>query len=140
MRRVIVVISVERRRAAGRELCAESTIQRLVVLAITHVHGLAGRREELRALMRATEDLVAGEPGCRLYRFTATLDDPDEYVHLQEWADEESWRAHQSSPAFRDYQRGLFDLLARPSDMQVRRGGETVNPAPSAPPDPRALG
>ena len=90
--------------------------------------------------MRATEDLVAGEPGCRLYRFTATLDDPDEYVHLQEWADEESWRAHQSSPAFRDYQRGLFDLLSRPSDMQVRRGGETVNPAPSAPPDPRSLG
>lgn len=88
--------------------------------------------------MRATEDLVAAEPGCRAYRFSATLEDADEYVHVQEWADEASWQAHQRSPAFRDYQRGLFDLLARPSDMRVYRG-DAVLPAPSAPPDPRAV-
>lgn len=89
--------------------------------------------------MRATETAVAAEPGCRLYRFAATLDDPDEYVHAQEWADEETWLAHQRSPAFRDYQQGLFDLLARPSDMEVYRVDTPVHPAPSAPPDPRAV-
>jgi quinol monooxygenase YgiN len=111
----------------------------LSVFAITRIHGIAGRREELRALMRATEALVAAEPGCRLYRFSAVLDDADEYLHVQEWADEATWAAHQRSVAFRDYQRGLFDLLARPSEMQVRRGGDVVAPAPSAPPDPRAV-
>jgi quinol monooxygenase YgiN len=109
------------------------------VLAITRVHGLAGRREALRELMRATEARVADEPGCRAYRFAATLDDPDEYLHVQEWESEDAFVAHQRSPAFRDYQRGLFELLARPSEMELHRGAETVVPEPSGPPDPRAV-
>ena len=108
------------------------------VLAITHIHGIAGRRDELRALMRATEAATASEPGCRLYRFAATLDDPDEYVHVQEWAGEAEWDAHQRSPAFREYQRSLFDLLARPSNMEIHRGARTTRPEPSGQLDPRA--
>ena len=108
------------------------------VVAITHIHGIAGRRSDLRALMADTEARTAAEPGCRLYRFAATLDDADEYVHVQEWADEQSWVAHQRWPAFRDYQRGLFDLLARPSEMTVHRPAEMTVPQPSPPPDPRS--
>ena len=107
------------------------------VLAITRIHGIAGRREDLRALMRDTEARVAEEPGCRMYRFAATLDDADEYVNVQEWEDEATFDAHQRSPAFREYQRGLFDLLARPSDMVLHRAGEMVRPGPSIM-DPRA--
>jgi quinol monooxygenase YgiN len=107
------------------------------VLAITRIHGVAGRRADLRELMRDTEARVATEPGCRAYRFTATLEDPDEYVNVQEWDDEAAFRAHQRSPAFRDYQRGLFGLLARPSEMDLHRVGETVRPEPSIM-DPRA--
>lgn len=109
------------------------------VLAITRIHGIAGRRDELRALMRETEAATAQEPGCRLYRFAATLDDPDEYVHVQEWADEAAWTAHQAAPAFRDYQQALFDLLARPSEMTIHQGGTVTRPTPSGPPDPRSL-
>jgi quinol monooxygenase YgiN len=109
------------------------------VLAITHIHGIAGRRSDLRALMRATEQRTAGEPGCRIYRFAATIEDPDEYVHVQEWADEGAWRAHQTSPAFRNYQQGLFDLLARPSDMTIHRSAQPITPEPSGPPDPRTV-
>jgi quinol monooxygenase YgiN len=108
------------------------------IIAITHIHGVAGRRDELRTLMRETEERTATEPGCRLYRFSATLDDPDEYLHVQEWSDDERFQTHQRSPAFRDYQQALFDLLARPSDMQIHRAANTVRPAPSAPPDPRS--
>jgi quinol monooxygenase YgiN len=107
------------------------------VLAITRIHGIAGRREDLRALMRDTEARVAEEPGCRMYRFAATLGDADEYVNVQEWEDEAAFDAHQRSPAFREYQRGLFDLLARPSDMVLHRAGGTVRPEPSIM-DPRA--
>ena len=109
------------------------------VVAITRIHGIAGRRDQLRALMRETEAATAAEPGCRLYRFTAALDDPDEYVHVQEWAGEEAWSAHQRSPVFANYQQALFELLARPSEMQIHRGGTTTRPAASGPPDPRAV-
>jgi quinol monooxygenase YgiN len=107
------------------------------VVAVTRIHGIAGRRSELRALMAATEARVEDEPGCRLYRFAATLDDPDEYLNVQEWADDAAFAAHQRSPGFRDYQRGLFDLLARPSEMTVHRAAQSTVPQPSAPPDPR---
>ena len=36
-----------------------------------------------------------------------------------------------------NYQRALFGLLARPSDMTVHRG-QAVIPEPSGPPDPRS--
>jgi quinol monooxygenase YgiN len=108
------------------------------VVAVTHIHGIAGRRRDLRELMRATEERVAAEPGCRLYRFAATLDDADEYVHVQEWASDAAFADHQRSPAFRAYQQALFDLLARPSEMRVHRALRTVTPEPSGPPDPRA--
>ena len=60
------------------------------VIAITQIHGIAGRRSDLRELMRTTERRTAAEPGCVLYRFTAALDQPDEYVHVQEWASEDA--------------------------------------------------
>ena len=107
------------------------------IVAVTEIHGIAGRRDELRALMRDTQARVALEPGCRQYRFAASVEDPDEYVHVQEWASEAAFADHQRSPAFREYQSGLFDLLARPSDMRVHRMSHTVAPQPSAPPDPR---
>lgn len=109
------------------------------VVAITRIHGIAGRRNELRELMLATEARVVAEPDCRLYRFAATLDDPDEYVHVQEWAADGAFVAHQRSPAFRDYQRTVFGLLARPSEMTVHRG-QAVIPQPSGQPDPRSAG
>jgi quinol monooxygenase YgiN len=108
------------------------------VVAVTRIHGIAGRRADLRELMRATEARVAAEPGCRLYRFAATLEDPDEYVHIQEWASDQAFADHQRSPAFQDYQRALFGLLARPSEMKVHRALETVSPEASGPGDPRA--
>jgi len=109
------------------------------VLAITRIHGIAGRRDELRALMQATERAVAQEPGCRTYRFAAMLDDADEYVNVQEWTDEAAWAAHQTAPAFRDYQQAVFDLLARPSEMEIHRGATRSRPEASGLPDPRAL-
>ena len=107
------------------------------VVAVTLIHGIAGRRQELREHMRRTEERVAGEAGCRVYRFAAGLDDPDEYVHVQEWASESAFAAHQRSAAFRAYQQGLFDLLARPSEMRVHRAPRTIVPEPSGPGDPR---
>jgi quinol monooxygenase YgiN len=109
------------------------------VVAITEIHGVAGRRDELRALMRATEERVVTEPGCLAYRFAATVEHPDEYLHVQEWTSEDAFAAHQRSPAFQAYQRDLFELLARPSDMRVHRAPRTIVPQPSAPPDPRGV-
>jgi quinol monooxygenase YgiN len=108
------------------------------VVAVTRIHGLAGSREQLRELMRATEERVSAEPGCLMYRFAATLEHPDEYLHVQEWASDQAFADHQRSPAFHAYQRALFGLLSRPSDVRVHRAPRTIVPEPSGPADPRA--
>jgi len=107
------------------------------LVAITSIHGLAGRRDDLRALMRETEQRVLAEPGCRAYRFTATLEDPDEYLHVQQWASEDAFAAHQRTLAFADYQQALFGMLARPSEMAIHRVASTTHPQSQAIPDPR---
>jgi quinol monooxygenase YgiN len=107
------------------------------VIAITSIYGVAGRRDELRTLMRETEARVVTEPGCHAYRFAATLEDADEYLHVQEWANEPAFEAHQRSDAFRAYRQKLFDLLAKPSDMTIHHAEQTVHPRPSGPMDPR---
>ena len=107
------------------------------VVAITRIHGIAGRRDELRALMLETEARVVTEPGCQAYRFAVTLDDGDEYIHVQEWADEATFAAHQRSDAFRAYQQKIFDLLAKPSEMTIHLADRTVHPRPTGVMDPR---
>jgi quinol monooxygenase YgiN len=59
-------------------------------------------------------------------------------VNVQEWASDGAFSDHQRSPAFRDYQHDLFDLLAQPSEMRVHRALATVRPEPRGPADPRA--
>ena len=108
------------------------------IVAVTEIHGIAGRRDELRELMRETQLRVSQEPGCRRYRFAASVEDPDEYLNVQEWASEAAFADHQRSPAFREYQSRLFELLARPSDMRVHRMSHAVAPQPSGPGDPRS--
>lgn len=107
------------------------------VVAITRIHGIAGRRDELRALMLDTQRRTPAEPGCLRYVFGIALGEADEYVHVQEWADAAAFAAHQRSGAFRDYQHGLVDLLARPSEMEVHHVSATIAPEPSGPMDPR---
>lgn len=108
------------------------------VIAITRIHGVAGRRGELRALMGDTEWRTSAEPGCLRYAFAVALGEADEYVHVQEWENEATFAAHQRSEAFRAYQHGLLDLLARPSEMELHHVSATVVPEPSGPMDPRA--
>jgi|SRR5215207_11571168 len=108
------------------------------LIAVTRIHGIAGRRDELRALMQDTQRRTSAEPGCIRYVFAATVGAADEYVNVQEWTDDSAFAAHQRSDAFRDYQHGLAELLARPSEMELHRVGPTVAPEPSGPMDPRS--
>jgi quinol monooxygenase YgiN len=107
------------------------------VVVVSTIHGTQARRDELRALMRETELAVAGEPGCRLYRFAATVDDPDEYLHVQEWADRAAMDGHFRGDAFASYQRRVGPLLGRPTEARLHEVARTAVPEDPAPLDPR---
>ena len=107
------------------------------VIAVAEMYGIAGRRDELAALLESFERQAADEPGCRRYVFATTIADPTHFLLVSEWHSEEALDAHYRSAAFTDFQLGLDGLLARPSELTVYSADEGVRPLNTRPMDPR---
>jgi quinol monooxygenase YgiN len=107
------------------------------VIAVGDMFGIAGRRDELRAVMARAEEDAATSPGCRRYVFSATLEDPDHVLLISEWETQGALDAHYRSAAFSAFQFGLEGLLARPSEMTVYTVADAVRPMDVRPMDPR---
>jgi quinol monooxygenase YgiN len=108
-------------------------------LLVAELHGLAGRREDLRALLDELADGARGEPGCAGFR-VLTAEEPGEFVLLSGWDDERALSAHYSTPHYRRYREQVGPLLARPSDVVVHRVAATIRALDPNPPDPGELG
>jgi quinol monooxygenase YgiN len=109
----------------------------MTVIAVADMFGITAARDELTALMEGIERQAAGHPGCRRYTFAATLADPDQFVLVSEWEDQEALDAHYRSQAFTEFQFALDGLLARPSELTVYSAEAAVRPLNSQPMDPR---
>ena len=107
------------------------------ILVIADTFGIAGRREELVAVLAGAARDAAGQDGCLRYAVAATLSDPDHYVTVSEWRDQAAVDAHYAAPAFTTFQMALDGLLARPSETTIYDVAGTVRPLPSGPMDPR---
>jgi quinol monooxygenase YgiN len=108
-------------------------------LLVAELHGLAGRRRELRALL---DELAAGagdEPGCLSFRVLAA-EEPGELVLISAWSSEDALRAHYATPHYLRYREQVGPLLARPSDVVLHRIATTVRALDPNPPDPGELG
>jgi quinol monooxygenase YgiN len=105
------------------------------LIVVAEVHGLAGSRDELRALLNDVADGARGEPGCVSFRVFAD-DDPDEFVMLESWLSEDALRGHYDGPHYRHYRENVGLLLARPSDVVIHHLAGTVRALDPNPPDP----
>jgi quinol monooxygenase YgiN len=109
----------------------------MTVIAVGRVHGVAAGRAQLIDLLRRTAAAARAEPGCRAYDVAEVLDGADEFVVVHEWDDEAALEAHYRGAAHAAYQRGLFGLLARPSDLVIHQVASTERPVDPGPMDPR---
>jgi quinol monooxygenase YgiN len=109
----------------------------MTVIAVGRVHGVAAGRAQLIDLLRRTAAAARAESGCRGYDVAEVLDGTDEFVVVHEWDDEAALAAHYRGPAQAAYQRGVFGLLARPSDLVIRQVASTERPVDPGPMDPR---
>ena len=110
-------------------------------VVVARISGLAGRVEELRALLDDRSREVRAEPGCVGAEAAALLGEPAEFLVVQTWESADAMRAHYRSDAHADYQRAVGELLARPSRVVVYDVATTTRPAPStSPTDPGRFG
>jgi quinol monooxygenase YgiN len=108
-------------------------------ILIAELHGLAGRREELSALLGELAEGACDEPGCVGFRVLAA-EEPGELVLISSWSSEEALRAHYATPHYRRYREQVGPLLARPSDVLVHLIASTTRALDPNPPDPGELG
>jgi quinol monooxygenase YgiN len=109
----------------------------MTVVAVARVHGIAAARRELVELLRRTATAARGEAGCRSYDVAEALDGADEFLLLHAWDDEASLEAHYRGPAHQAYQRDVFGLLARPSELVIHQVSSSERPVDPGPMDPR---
>jgi quinol monooxygenase YgiN len=63
-------------------------------------------------ISRAFTESTRAEPGCLWFDWSRSLDDPDEYVLVEAFADDAAGAAHVGSQHFKDAQRDLPQHLA----------------------------
>src|SRR5215472_13094073 len=94
---------------------------RPMLIAVGDIYAQVPRRDEVKALMRATEARVREQPGCVAFAFAERLDDPGHFLVVQQWRDRAALEEHYRSEAFRDYQAGIGEFLVRSSDLRLHR-------------------
>ena len=72
------------------------------------------------AISRTFTEATRAEPGCLWFDWSRSLDDPNEYVLVEAFRDDEAAGTHVNSQHFRDAQRDLPPHLTRtPSIVNV---------------------
>jgi len=73
------------------------------------------RPDKREQVQRAAQEMMAAtlrEPGCRAYRFSAALDDPNHIFIFEEWESLDALGAHFQSPHMATFQALLPGVLA----------------------------
>ncbi len=110
-------------------------------VVVARISGLAGRVDELRALLAERAAEVRAEHGCVSAEVGAVLGEPAEFLVVQTWASADAMRAHYRSDAHADYQLAVGELLAVPSTVVMHDVATTTRPSAStSPTDPGRFG
>lgn len=71
------------------------------ITAVTLIHGLPGREEDLKAHLLSLSGPTRAEPGCRLYNLYQSADRKHEFMRLEVWDSPASLEAHKQTPHLR---------------------------------------
>jgi quinol monooxygenase YgiN len=107
-----------------------------VIVALADISAKIPRLDEVRQVMRDTQQRVREQPGCVSYTFAQTLDDPGHFVLSEEWEDLAALEGHYRSQAFADYQAAIAPLLVRDTDLRVSETRQGLRPVPDGGGDP----
>ena len=111
------------------------------VLVHAEVHGLAGRAQELRAVLIEHVQATAGQPGSLGSTACEPLGaDAGEFVIDAWWDDEAAMRAHFAGAEYARYAGAVSELLARPSDVRIHYIDRSVRASGDPSSDPARLG
>ena len=67
-----------------------------------------GKEKEIIAILKKMIPLSRAEPGCKLYMVNQSRDDPGKLLLYEQYVDENGYKAHQATDAFKENILGLI--------------------------------
>jgi quinol monooxygenase YgiN len=86
---------------------------------------LEGKDDEVAAILKKMIPLSRAEPGCRLYMVNRSPEDPRRFLLYEQYADEDGYKAHQATEAFRE---NILGKVVPMLESRVRHFYEVVEP------------
>ena len=68
--------------------------------------------EEMKKLLTMMVEPSRGEDGCLLYNIYQRIDQPNTFVVIEEWSDEDALKGHQQSPHYAHYKKHFEPFCA----------------------------
>lgn len=68
------------------------------ITAVTLIHGIPGREEDLRTHLLSLSAPTRAEPGCLRYDLYQSPEHPYEFMRLEEWTSVEALEVHKRTP------------------------------------------
>ena len=100
-----------------------------MVIVIGRGRCVEGKREELLDALRWMQGESRQEPGCLRYGFYTSLEDPDEFVAVEEWESADALRAHFGAPSIAGFGQRVAGLIGGPPEVRIH-GIATTNDFP----------
>ena len=98
-----------------------------MLIVIGRVACAAGRRDELADAMRSMQTESRTEPGCLRYGFYASIEDPDEFIAVEEWESKDALRTHFGAPSVAGFGAKLGGLIAGTPEVRIHHVERTTD-------------
>ena len=96
-----------------------------MIAVIGRVRTDAERREALVAIGQRVTAASRAEAGCGSYRLYQDTEDPDEFVFVEEWDNDEALRQHFRTPHIAEFMRAIPEAIAAPPDVKFHEVART---------------
>lgn len=89
-----------------------------MIVTVGRVTTDAQRREELVRVGQAVAQASRAEDGCIDYRIYQDMENPDEFVFVEEWESDEALRRHFATSHVAEFMQAITATLAGPPDVK----------------------
>jgi quinol monooxygenase YgiN len=89
-----------------------------MIVVVGRVKSDAARRTELIRIGQAVAAASRAEDGCVSYRLYEDTELEDEFVFVEEWADEAALQRHFGTPHVAEFMRAINETIAAPPDVK----------------------
>ncbi|HEY8001855.1 MAG: putative quinol monooxygenase [Vicinamibacteria bacterium] len=98
-----------------------------MLIVIGRVACAAGKRDELVEAMREMQTESRKEPGALRYGFFTSIENPDEFIAVEEWESREALQAHFAAPSVAGFGAKLGGLIAGTPEVAIHHIERTTD-------------